>query len=526
MNRKERRRLGLSAAPPDAALDAAFQHHRTGNLPTAERLYRKILRETPSNHDALRLLGEILVDRRQLSEAITILRRLTELQPQNFLSHYSLGNAYRLAGRLDEAVTSYEASCALNPDFHGALHGLGAAFRAAEREREAAACFQRAILVKPNWALAWSDLGAVLAILGDLQHAEEAFIKALTLDPSLTDLRFRLAAIRPDAASADDIRALEAKAADQATEPASRIDTLFTLGRLADNAGAYDRAFACVSQANAQLRAMHAGAGLAYDRSKLTRDIDQLIQNFGRTFFENWSGIGDPAETPVFVVGMPRSGSSLFEQIAASHSRVQGAGECTFVGAIANAIGPTPAGWSPDNIRAAAVGYLNQLSSKAGHADRIIDKMPDNVFHLGLIAAMFPNARVIFCDRHIADTCLSCFFQRFSNPYLFDTDITDTAHRFRETARLIRHWQMVLPLRMMILSYDSLIQDFSAEAKRLIEFLGLPWEQNCAAFHQTQRPVRTASWSQVRQPLYKNSSGKWRFYRTHLSSLLPSDELI
>ncbi len=133
---------------------------------------------------------------------------------------------------------------------------------------------------------------------------------------------------------------------------------------------------------------------------------------------------------------------------------------------------------------------------------------------------------MIFCDRHIADTCLSCFFQNFSNPYGFDTYITDTAHRFRETARLIRHWQTVLPLRMMTLSYDALIHDFNNESRRLVDFLGLSWEPNCEAFHLTQRPVRTASWSQVRQPLYKNASGHWHSYHAQLTGLLSPSELV
>jgi len=182
------------------------------------------------------------------------------------------------------------------------------------------------------------------------------------------------------------IRSLEAKAANTATEPAARIETLFTLGRLADRTGAYAQAFEYVAQANALRRAIQAAAGFAYDREKLTNDIDRLIQTFDTAFFKRFGAPGDPSETPVFIVGMPRAGSSLFEQIAASHSRVRGAGECAFIGALAQVLGQTPKSWAPHNIKDAAARYLNQLYSKAGLADRIIDKMPDNVFHLGLIA--------------------------------------------------------------------------------------------------------------------------------------------
>jgi hypothetical protein len=212
---------------------------------------------------------------------------------------------------------------------------------------------------------------------------------------------------------------------------------------------------------------------------------------------------------------MPRSGSSLFEQIAASHPLVFGAGERFGIGAIAQRLGwaPSPA-WTPASIAEAADRYLAEVP--ADGAERIIDKMPDNIFQLGLIATLFPNARIIFCERDPRDLALSCFFQHFAQPYGFDTDLEDIGFRIQELERLKSHWLQALPLRCLTFSYEQLLAAPEAESRRLIDFLGLEWDEKCLAFHQTERVVRTASWSQVRKPLYSDSAGRWKNYQAHL----------
>jgi hypothetical protein len=216
---------------------------------------------------------------------------------------------------------------------------------------------------------------------------------------------------------------------------------------------------------------------------------------------------------------MPRSGTSLVEQIAASHSRVFGAGELTNIGEASAELGDTP--WTQAAVRRVADAHLERLRALGGGADRVIDKLPDNIFMLGVIATLYPGARIIFCRRDPRDIGLSCFFQKFSAGLLtFSYDLADCGKRIRETERIAAHWHRVLPLRYLDIQYESLVADLAGESRRLIEFLGLAWEPACLDFHRTERTVRTASAWQVRQPLYSRSVGRWRHYERHLGLLL------
>jgi tetratricopeptide (TPR) repeat protein len=521
MNRQNRRRHAKTNTLSGAdRVAVAYAHHRRGDLAAAERLYREVLRDTPEQVDAIRLLGALLADRGQREESVALLQTLVALQPKNYAAHYNLGNVYWLGGRNEAAIGCYQAAIVLNPSFAGAYHGLGMCFRRAEREREAVECFRQAVRAEPGWAMAWKDMGMTLARLGDMQLAAAALRRAVAIDPGLGDAHRHLAAIRCDQAGANEIAALERRCADPAGPPGEKLELLFALGSLEDKAGRFETAFKHFRAANALLRAQQVRAGWGFDRAKLTRDVDRLMAAFPREAFANYIGLGEPAETPVFIVGMPRSGSTLFEQIAASHAQVFGVGERFDVGGIAARIGQLPdERWTQEGLQTNAADYLRVLHEAAGGALRVIDKMPDNIFMLGLIAALFPNARVIFCERDARDVALSCYFQRFAQPMGFDTDLADCAFRGREVARLTRHWRSVLPLRMMTLSYETLLAEPAAEARRLIEFLDLDWDPQCLKFYETKRPVRTASWSQVRAPLYQHSVGRWRHYAANLQGL-------
>jgi len=517
VNRKERRALGKGA--PDRYLPAVQDAHRfytQGNLPAAEALLRQILAQAPGHAQAIQLLGEVLTDRGKFSDSISLLQRLVKLQPRNAQAHYALGNALRISGQTDAAVATYHASLALESGFAGTHHGLAAALKQSGRERDALPYFREAVRLRPDWAIGWRDLGLALALTGDLAGAEAALKRAVILQPGLGDAQRHLAAIRQDQASSEEIADLTARAQDAGTAPAERTEILFALGRLAEKAGQFDTAFGHFEAANKLLRAQLRNAGRSFDPRKLNADVERIIAAFTPDVFKAFAGWGNASEAPVFIVGMPRAGSSLFEQIAASHAQVFGAGERTDIGAIANRIGwaPSPA-WTREAIAASASAYLD-LTPPSG-ATRMIDKMPDNIFQLGLIVALLPNARVIFCERDARDVAISCYFQHFAQPYGFDTDLPEIALRIRALERLRAHWLHVLPLRCMVFSYEALLQAPETQARRLIDFLGLEWDEKCLAFHQTERIVRTASWAQVRRPFYRDSVERWRNYASHMT---------
>lgn len=391
-----------------------------------------------------------------------------------------------------------------------AHRGLGAIAHRQQDERAAAQHFHKAVQAAPGYAAAWADWGVALAMLGDLKAAEAALIRAVALAPEMGDAQRHLAALRGERAGAEDVAALRARAMQPSLPEDDRIEMLYALGRYADARGAYDDAFRHFNAANGLARDVLTRRGIRFDRGRLQADIDRIIATFATCGGELR---GSESDLPVFIVGMPRSGSSLFEQIAASHSEVQGAGEVGGIGAIAARLGWAPnVGWTQAALAKAAGDYLAALSP----ASRIIDKMPDNIFQLGLITALFPNARVIFCARDRRDVALSCYFQRFAQPLGFDTDLADCMFRIGQIERLTAHWLRVLPLRHMVLSYEALLEAPEGESRRLIEFLGLAWEPACLDFHKTERVVRTASWAQVRRPLYQHAAGRWRHYAAYL----------
>jgi tetratricopeptide (TPR) repeat protein len=523
LNRNERRRLAKTSpttatAALSQALNQAFARHQAGDLAGAEAQYRKILAANPDDPDALRMLGEVLIDRGKSDEAIRLLSRLVARHPDDFRAHYALGNAHRLAGNAPEAMPHYRAALARAPDFAGASHGLGVALLTAGQDAEAATNFAAAAKAAPRWALAWSDLGTTLASLGRFDEAAAALQEALRLDPYLGEARRHLTALDKDNSG---IPALKALVSDPRTPAPARIEAGFALGKLLDRAGQYDDAFASFAAANALLRASQAAAGRGFDKERLHRDVGRLITALTQAHFAKAADWGSASALPVFIVGMPRAGTTLVEQILASHSGVFGAGELTGIGKIAGAIGwgPSPA-WSQNAIAEAAGGHLASLEVLAPSRSRIIDKMPDNIFQLGLIATLFPNARIIFCARDPLDTCFSCFTQRFAQPHGFDNDLADCGFRYLQVQRLTRHWQAVLPLRHISIGYEQLIGDIETQSRRLVAFLGLDWEPACLEFHRTERTVKTASWAQVRRPAYRDSVGRAAHYLPHLAPLI------
>lgn len=618
-NRADRRRQGASTAD----LTAALEHHRAGRLERAEARYRKFLRKSPGNPDALHLLGLIAVARGDAEQAIRLIGAALTRVPNFAEGHSNLGNALRAAGRLADACESYRRAIALRPDFAAAHANLGlalceqgqftaavascqhatdldpgsaeahtnlgnalrragrldaaeASFRRAaqlnpgridsqidladmlvERRRfgAAAGCYRRAVELDPRRADAhrglatslrsigdmdaavahfrlalalspgeaplWNDLGRCFLALGRFDEAADAFRRALAIDPDLADAYRNLAACRQLSADDPKMDRIAGLAARTDLPIEERVAAGFAVAKALDDADRYDEAFAACDSANRLYRAARMAAGDRFDAADLARSIDRLIADFTPACFAAVAGWGNPCDLPVFIVGTPRSGTSLVEQIAASHSRIFGAGELRSIGEAAAELGPIEASWTQAKHRQVADAHLETLSRLDGGAERVIDKMPDNIFMLGLIATLYPAARVIFCRRDPRDTGLSCFFQKFSAGLLtFSYDLADCGRRIRETERLAAHWRRALPLRWLDIQYESLVADLEGESRRLIEFLGLPWEPACLDFHRTARTVQTASSWQVRQPLYHRSVGRWRHYRRHLMPLL------
>jgi tetratricopeptide (TPR) repeat protein len=482
--------LALDPGLADAWHHLGMALRGMGDLVRAEEALRSALERRPRDSNTRRELGELLVERDRPDEGLALLSALAAENPRDLASAETHAHALYRAADLPSALEAYRRAAALAPRRSEIWNGLGHVHRALGRFAEAESDFRRALSVSPNNAEAHRNL----ALIG---------------------------AIGPNSA---EIARLAGELDGSGLTERDRVTAGFALGHLLDREARYDEAFARYAAANARFREIQAAAGRRFDREALSRRIDELIAR-GVPSPSSAAGFGEGvSDLPVFIVGMPRSGTSLVEQIAATHCRVHGAGELRDIGRIAQTLGfEEPArrsdAWDARRARELGDAHLARLRRLGGEALRVIDKMPDNVFLLGLIAAVFPGARVIMCERDPRDTCLSAFFTHFSKGNLFSYDLADCACRHRETRRLVSDWSGELPLRTHVVRYEALVADFENEARRLIRFLGLDWDPACLAFHETERPVLTASTWQVRQPLYSASVGRWRHYARHVEGL-------
>jgi tetratricopeptide (TPR) repeat protein len=461
----------------------------------------------------------------RFAEAEPVLRRVLELMPERAETYRELGLDLSRLGQFDEAVTLHQRSIELDPTDATMHSALGITFYHMEDLAGSEIHFRHALALDPDNAPAWQGLGIVKLTWGRLDEAQCCFCRTLELDPDLWEAQLNLAAMRSKAGDQARICHLQALLKDSDRPTTQRIPAGFALGVLLDNADRYDEAFPCFAQANALYRQLRADAGERFDPQRSRRDVDGLIATATPELFSISPSWGNPSEAPVFIVGMPRCGTSLVEQIAASHSQVFGAGERKDIDRIFQELlihnpGKQIERWDATFARQLADQHVARLGALGAGAARVIDKMVDNVFALWLVAALFPSARVILCQRDLRDVCLSCYFHKFRGGHLYSYDLAECGRRALDVERLATHWLRVLPLKMLMIDYEELIEDPEGESRRLIEFLGLEWEPACLDFHRTERAVFTASSWQVRQPLFKRSVGRWRHYARHLEPLL------
>lgn len=552
------RAMGPLASHPDAHLNLGNAHHAAGRPHDAIRSYRRAIALKPEFAAAHSSLARELNALEAFTEALSSAMRARALEPDMAEAWLHAGVALRALGRLGEAEACLSEALARRPEFHEALQTL--AIIAAERSRfeDAAALQERVALARPKDANAWRALGVYLfrtgataagiealrraltidsdflagwnslgwayRALGKFDDAVAAYERALKIDPESAEARRSLAVTGRAATSEPELERLAETLSDTKRRLSDRIAAGFARGELLDKMDRFDEAFAGFAEANALVRRALAQAGRGYDAGGMERRVDGLTGQWTPDLFAALGAAANQSDRPVFIVGMPRSGTSLVEQILASHSRVFGAGELTEIGRIAGQLPPLrrdPAQLRDWTSMARSLGsaHVARLGALGGEASRVIDKLPDNLLHLGLIATLFPRARVIFCEREPRDICLSNYFQLFAGGNPWSYDLAECAHRFRQAARLADHWRQVASVAWLSVSYEALVGDLEGESRRMLEFLGLDWEAACLEFHRTERVVVTQSTWQVRQKLFTRSVGRWRHYKNHLEPL-------
>jgi tetratricopeptide (TPR) repeat protein len=503
----------------------------------AEAVYRRALGLNPNNPDTLDNLALALKDLDRFDEAADMARRALEIESRSdkFYVHYA--TILLDQKKVDDAEAAVKRALALNADNHDAVNLIGRiAFECGDLEKSLEH-YRRALTLKPDLADAFNNMGNVLKELGRLDEALDAYRQALRLDPHISGVYVNLADSKKFTVGDPHLAAMEALAAK--TTGLSKTDRMqldFALGKAYADVKDHARSFKHMSAGNAAKRAT-----IAYDEQGTLALFDNIAAAFSRDLLAAKSGGGDPSAIPVFIIGMPRSGTTLVEQIIASHPRAYGAGELqTLNDLLLNVRGVDGKSLSyPEFVPALDRAALQQIGARYvsrvceladNHrrtgAARITDKMPSNYYFAGLVQLALPNATIIHTIRDPVDTCLSCFSKLFAAEQNHTYDLGELGRYYKRYERLMAHWRAVLPAgRILDVRYEDVVADLEGQARRVIAHCGLPWHDRCLSFHETARPVRTASATQVRQPIYTSAVGRWRVYEQQLGPLLRALEI-
>jgi len=528
---------------------------------------REALRLRPGYPEALNNLGNVLRDLGRLEEAKGCYQQVLQVRPAQAMTHNNLGQALQEEGRLNEAHACYQKALSLEPNSARFLCNLASALKERDQNADALAVCRRALESQPDYPEAHQLHGFLLEEEGEVTGALASYREALRVKPDSADAHVGLGHLLAEQGELDQAEAcfrealkyepkhaaaygslgttLRGKLADEDLEAARRLlaqplprrkqATLHHgLAHALDARGRHAEAGEHLRLAN-ELRLQHLRQqGKGYEPAAHDSFVAQLMAGFNADFFQRTRGWGLDTELPVFIVGLPRSGTTLTEQILASHPQICGAGELRLArdtfellprlcSPSAPAVGERGVSfigrYDREAIARAAGLYLERLRPLGPEAVRIVDKMPDNYLYLGLLTTLFPRARIIHTRRDVRDTALSCWMTDFKQIY-WACDLGHIASRVRAYQRMMDHWRKVLPVPVLEVDYEDTVDDLEGVARRLVAWCGLEWDPACLDFHKTRRPIRTASVTQVRRPIYKSSVARWKHYRQALAVLL------
>ena len=516
--------------PACKALALAAEHQHAGRWAEAEKLCREVLRGEPRNVNALRLLGTCAAHAGRQREAERLLRRAVAQAPDYAEAQLDLGRLLNEQQRLEEAITQFEKAIELEPGNFQGHFLLASVLAPAARSYDAIEAYRKVLELRPKHPGAWLGLGHMLKTVGRQDEAIEAYRECIRLKPGNGEIYWSLANLKTYQLTDADIEEIEAQlrrepdADDPDTQ--SRVNFLFALAKAREDRGDFERAWRCYEEGNSTQRMEE-----NYDPVRTEVLNDAIIQVFDREFLATHAGQGHPSGEPIFIVGLPRSGSTLLEQILASHSQVEGTAELPYVGIVSNSVGRNRADGVnyPHAVRSLDAEQLRQLGQdyldlarihRSEGRPRFIDQMPNNFPAVGLLQLVLPNAKIIDARRYPLDSCLSCYRQLFARGQSFTYDLTDIGEYFLQYQRMLDYWHEVLPGRVLTVQYEDMVTDFDSQVRRLLDYCKLPFEDNCVRFWETERPVRTASSEQVRQPIYTQSIHRWRRYEQHLGELI------
>jgi tetratricopeptide (TPR) repeat protein len=509
--------------PDRAAVVEGVELLRTGKREEAISCFGKILRTNPDNVNAMRYMAAAYLQAKvKLADAEALLRRATQLAPDYAKAWSVLGGVLLERHKHLEAIKMFEQATRLEPDNAETWSGLGHAYSTAQYPEKSAEAYARSVQLKPDAPGVQMGYAHVLKTLGDQAGSLAAYRAAIDLNPALGEVYWSMANLKIFTFEEAEVDAmLEQVERDDLSEVAD-IHFRFALGKALEDKQDYDRAWHFYHSGNERQRMT-----VEHEPVDMEQRHTALKTVFNKSFLEERGGHGCEAPDPIFIVGLPRSGSTLLEQILASHSQVEGTSELPVLGTIADSIGRyrTDGVQYPEaardlrnrDWRAYGQQYIEE-SQRHRQTDRpfFTDKLPNNFPQVGLLHLILPNAKIINARRHPFDSCLGGYKQLFGRGQNFTYDMLDLAHYYQQYDAMMKHWQEVLPGKVLDVHYEETVTDLETQVRRILDYCGLPFEESCLRFYETERAVKTASSEQVRQPIYAGALGTWRRYEKHL----------
>ncbi len=499
---------------------------RMGNLREAERIYREVLAKSPRDVDALRLLAGIAMRAKQWGDAVVLLEKALEIAPDYYRGWMDLGLAHHEMESTEKAIAAYSRATQLDPSKSQSYTAAGKANAMIGRHDEATRLFTQALDRDATDADAMAGMGHVLKTVGRQDEAISSYRECIRHNPNHGEAYWSLANLKTFRFDATEVVEMESRVDSEKLDEEARANFQFALGKAYEDSGDYDRAFEFYEQGNENRRARE-----NYDPVQTIDSHDDFIEVFNSSLLAERAGVGCDSNAPIFIVGLPRSGSTLIEQILASHPEVEGTHELPELARVGRSVGlkredrlSYPLAIRDvenDEFQELGEDYLRRTER---HRDlklpRFTDKMPNNFVHVGLVSLILPNAKIIDARRHPLDSCLGSFKQLFARGASNTYSLFEIGEFYLEYVRMMNHWDDVLPGKVLRVQYEDNVADLDTQVRRILDHCELPFDEACLRFWETDRAVKTASSEQVRKPIYSSSVHLWRRYEAHLGPLI------
>jgi len=506
-------------------ISKAEQFTKNGDSKRAEDIFRSILKRDPNHVEAARLLAKIAAEKKRFGDAEIFLRHAVEFAPDYARLWVDLANVLRELGRSDEALECAEKVLELAPDtaeshmlYAGVLGALG-------RYGDAIASYQKTLEISPNKPGALCSMAHNLKTLGNQEESIAAYRNCIAIKPDHAEAFWSLANLKTFQFSEAEVETMYSLLDDDDLVDLSRVQIHNALGLDRESRNEYETAFSHYQQCNSLRRNSE-----TYDPVETETRNDRLISFFDAEFLQQHADAGNEDSSPIFVVGLPRSGSTLIEQILASHSMVDGTHELPDLARVVQSLyrpgkknvhfPDTLSELSADGWRRIGADYIESTKKYRAGAAYFIDKNPNNFMYVGLLRLALPNAKIVNARRHPLDSCFGSYKQLFASGQPFSYDLVELGEYYLQYVRVMEHWHQVAPDYVLDVQYEQVVADLETEVRRLLDFCGLPFEEGCLRFHETDRAVKTASSEQVRRPIYTSSVNLWRNYEAELGDLI------